>query len=1221
MGAKSGDMLDENKEQMAVTSIEKRDVSEYMTGCLDLALKKGVEIIGKQGGFIYQDQYSGLIDFDVNNIDYFIGEESVKLPVMISNFEGFPIADVPIYPCYSDEYNISGASFLRYKGDNCYKNFYDHSMVGFKYGKFLTVDGIRLVKPGLCNNDIVAGNNDYKCSCRSFVDCKYSIQNQLENYVKGYMLSCVDFESFKERLGYDIVVGDIIANVSFGDKDTSVKIYFPVMRDDGEGKVEFKDFDFISSVPVRLKTIYGIVHGTDYTNMRSDIKLGNVNFPGILEKERSDILYDVVEDTEKLLSDLGISGIKIEKISTTGGSVIKIIDEQSVIDGEEYELMFFVENRRPALDRLRVRQTNDGKYDLYLYEGEELFIRPIAYDPDDDNLIFKYSGWKADYDEIWDDDTKSVTRVDITDGSNAWYDSIEYREGLRCQSHLLSDGSLVKERCAAIPLTHDDIGEHDIRISVEDNNGLVDYEDLKVFVDNKPLIGFEIKHPYTEEFLDKARQKPISGDDYMMGSILPSYIDGLGFVVSIEDPMWFDSSMSLDPIQKAPGETSYRWNDSLVNETTLEEYNYDADFDSFPLFTFDEKVLFPFFEYENEYDTFEEFLTQAAFTTAMYEVNTFGNISIDKILQNEEDFFPTPEERAQENLSKYLDIFDIKKRNGYFLPLSNSSSKHLIELKVYDPSGNVQGSVKEDLYVAACLPYRSDIPPYPFNTYPKRGYIGPSKSQANNIELHMNPYYGNHTCCLAEPGLENNPEEWEIADEGFPCFGPIIFGLMVDDVIANESMYRNMHNPFFDMVGVIPIIKGSKGLADFFQLVNFNIAGECDGKRGNICKPVLDLGWSYAKCLVTDLWIDPDLPLPVGPPIPVKTPQKILILDGCVENGEYFSKSNDDAECCDDLNKIDFGDDFFLCTDASCGDGVCEYPEYEGNCLQDCCIQEGATYCSPHNYCCPGLTPLDYTVMKYCSNCGDGTCATLENKTNCAADCCYSEGEILPGIPGSHCCSPLNPLRLDSGDTVCTTTVCGDGGCQYPETETNCATDCYVPPPNPCGDGDCDAAINENCNSCRTDCGTCPIPTPDPNIQSLCGGSSPIPVPTYDCGPDKCCQYAKGDIGWGDLIGGTMYPPQPGKSCNQVCQSVSKSCIGVGKGNSITCTKIVDHRNSGLCSGYSDNNLKCNWNGNCAYADCNSIAKNEPSLCRAEVDCDILLYRQSSICFCDVISP
>ena len=44
----------------------------------------------------------------------------------------------------------------------------------------------------------------------------------------------------------------------------------------------------------------------------------------------------------------------------------------------------------------------DGEYyHVCAVEGEEIIFDPIGYDPDDDELIYDYSGWKQEWDDVW----------------------------------------------------------------------------------------------------------------------------------------------------------------------------------------------------------------------------------------------------------------------------------------------------------------------------------------------------------------------------------------------------------------------------------------------------------------------------------------------------------------------------------------------------------------------------------------------------------------------------------------------------------------------------------------------------------------------------------------------------------------------------------------------------------------------------------------------------
>ena len=56
-------------------------------------------------------------------------------------------------------------------------------------------DKKRIISPGLCKEMIRDVEIGYQCGCKPGVNCMYSIQNQLEEYIKGYMLDNLDFQT------------------------------------------------------------------------------------------------------------------------------------------------------------------------------------------------------------------------------------------------------------------------------------------------------------------------------------------------------------------------------------------------------------------------------------------------------------------------------------------------------------------------------------------------------------------------------------------------------------------------------------------------------------------------------------------------------------------------------------------------------------------------------------------------------------------------------------------------------------------------------------------------------------------------------------------------------------------------------------------------------------------------------------------------------------------
>lgn len=76
-------------------------------------------------------------------------------------------------------------------------------------------------------------------------------------------------------------------------------------------------------------------------------------------------------------------------------------------------------------------------------------------------------------------------------------------------------------------------------------------------------------------------------------------------------------------------------------------------------------------------------------------------------------------------------------------------------------------------------------------------------------------------------------------------------------------------------------------------------------------------------------------------------------------------------------------------------------------------------------------------------------------------------GAAVDAGPGDTT-GPVDGGTADGGGTdLGDQTICGDGACEQPENEFNCAVDCG-PPVDPCGDGTC--AGSETPSSCAIDC-------------------------------------------------------------------------------------------------------------------------------------------------------
>ena len=112
-----------------------------IAGCMNRSFRELIYKIGRQGGFLFEDDGSLSIDkkdelkdvIKTVNISVFSNHGHDKVPVMISRFEDYPIADVPYYPCFEEDM-VEIERFIESKGRRCYEGYYHHSREDFLFG-------------------------------------------------------------------------------------------------------------------------------------------------------------------------------------------------------------------------------------------------------------------------------------------------------------------------------------------------------------------------------------------------------------------------------------------------------------------------------------------------------------------------------------------------------------------------------------------------------------------------------------------------------------------------------------------------------------------------------------------------------------------------------------------------------------------------------------------------------------------------------------------------------------------------------------------------------------------------------------------------------------------------------------------------------------------------------------------------------------------------------
>jgi len=427
--------------------LKSKTINYYVVTCLDKKSKEALTLIGNQGGFIYDK----LINWNIPYVDY----KGKKVAYQIySDLSGKlreknpAIYNPPYYPCFTKAPNPA------WVGEDCYLT-YDHNKKQYMFGK--TGDPKNNINPDLCKETITT--TGYSCTCSDPLNCKYSIQSQLEDYIQKEVKKCIDFSSIKE---YDITTGDIIANVTFGSNNVLFQIDFPITIKVKGSEPIIKVLHFSLPQQIRFKTIYNLAKA-------------------LIEKDTDDIAFDIVRDGQDLATEKKYGDIKIIRDNIfPNASIIIIEDNKSKIDGEKYVFMFARENRNPALDYMKFDEFKD--YDLYIIENQTLNFTPIAYDPDEDgitkNLLYDYTDWYPI------DKQLELSRI---------YKSPEDHECIHPFSETSEQG-----RCATYDLRKSDIGPHKLTIKFQDSERLYDYQKINILVDDIPNINLELNNTYLD---------------------------------------------------------------------------------------------------------------------------------------------------------------------------------------------------------------------------------------------------------------------------------------------------------------------------------------------------------------------------------------------------------------------------------------------------------------------------------------------------------------------------------------------------------------------------------------------------------------------------------------------------------------------------------------------------------------------------------------------------
>jgi len=428
--------------------------------CSEKALEKGIDLLAKQGGRFYQTQLPSL--YEQQKV-YFMEENEKEYLISY----GILKADIPVpqYPCRIgfEDYNQPPAFCAWYIAPK------------FKYMDFGIIN-----LPPLCKNRYGG------CSIREGWNQKFSAQMQLENYISNYVNNCVNFSSILGiNQSFEVNKGNISTNITFSDNDVIALIDFPIIVTPPASQPILKIVKFESTMQTKFKQLYGIAR---------DLIVKNVNSPDSPMSKLTDEFQNIINT--KYSTNPGFNLVRKKDVSAYD-DLIKLIDI-SVTAGRELIVQFLIENRPPILEYIyppgpkgKALPDGCGVYDLIQIEGTKLSLNPLAYDTEEDELTFKYSGWFENYNE---------TVTPLTFNEKGCPLSFEKRLTPLTQQNKRwkSDSDFETTGKAEAMLTKTDIGPHEFTITVCDEQ-YCDNQTIRVLIDDLIEITLEKKNPFSTQ--------------------------------------------------------------------------------------------------------------------------------------------------------------------------------------------------------------------------------------------------------------------------------------------------------------------------------------------------------------------------------------------------------------------------------------------------------------------------------------------------------------------------------------------------------------------------------------------------------------------------------------------------------------------------------------------------------------------------------------------------
>ena len=340
--------LEQQRQEITQHPFDAALVQRFTSICVDDALKKGIELIGMHGGFIFDASAS-------SGEPAFITTAGGKVAAAIG-----PSVETPLYPCV-EQFASKAPGFCHYGDYNGIIQFGSVQLPPLEGGAF-------------------------------------SIEGILKKYISSYVKDCLTVQSFAADAGlsgYHVISeGDPSSSIEFRDNEIYVAVEYPLSVDIGGEEPITRFATFESRLQIRFRQLYAALQDA----AQKDV--ANNSFPLLNAHASEFFTVSTIRVREPVrLAQLNPSvAVRSEKIGVD--DLLTIEDSSSRVENRKYVFRLARRNRAPALEYIQrnpsyLYDTQDAlkdTYDFLVIKGELVVFEPQAKDPDEGTVQFSYLG-------------------------------------------------------------------------------------------------------------------------------------------------------------------------------------------------------------------------------------------------------------------------------------------------------------------------------------------------------------------------------------------------------------------------------------------------------------------------------------------------------------------------------------------------------------------------------------------------------------------------------------------------------------------------------------------------------------------------------------------------------------------------------------------------------------------------------------------------------------